>query len=325
MDNRLGILTLLLGVISAVIAIVAFLLPDATKHTNTRIAIGVSFLFITMILGGAGGMMLMQPSEPAVALVTHTPTPTVTEAPALPAATPVPPTSTPTIAPTQTPLLMATDTPTAEPTATVPPTNTPVLPTPSLVFEAIPLDDVSEFSYPQDNLGLSAGRQTLVGIPFDFGWTSSTQCSYIPGRPTQIDLHMDVPNPVYVYVLLQAGWGTQQYAGKEIGAIELRFSDGTAIRQPLVLGTNIRDWSVEDTNQAVNTATSPSLQEAWTGKSPDGRQGRMDLLTIPVSDVQGGNLKQITITDETQQTTGQMDPCIHLLAVTILHFQEPTS
>lgn len=75
---------------------------------------------------------------------------------------------------------------------------------------------------------------------------------------------MDVPNPVYVYVLLQAGWGTQQYAGKEIGAIELRFSDGTAIRQ-------------------------------------------------------------LTITDETQQTTGQMDPCIHLLAVTILHFQEPTS
>lgn len=63
MDNRLGIVTLLLGVISAAIAIVAFLLPDATKHRNVRIAIGVSFLFLTMILGGAAGMMLILPAE----------------------------------------------------------------------------------------------------------------------------------------------------------------------------------------------------------------------------------------------------------------------
>lgn len=179
---------------------------------------------------------------------------------------------------------------------------------------------------PEDsNLGLEAGINSLLDIPFETGWTVTTQCADRTSLPTAIEVPTTIPNPINVYMLIQAGWGMQQFAGKEIGAISLTFSDGTngrTIRVPLIIGGNIRDWARHNP-AAVTSATSPTLREAWSGTAPDGVTiGGIDMLTIEIpTEYRHSTLTNIEIADTSIAEVASENPCIHLLALTVEHLR----
>jgi hypothetical protein len=187
-------------------------------------------------------------------------------------------------------------------------------------FQTVSLESKSEMALPETNLGLAPGLNYLLDIPFETGWKFSTQCSHIPERPTIVTLNANISSPHYVYILLQAGWGSIEYRDIQIGNIKLNFSDGSIIDTSLSLGYNIRDWSRDDP-QAVTTVFSTDLQPAWEGTAPDGRLGGMDILTIRIPEKKD-SLTNIEISDVSQTTAGSMNPCIHIMAVTVKHFRE---
>lgn len=183
-------------------------------------------------------------------------------------------------------------------------------------FQTISLQAWSELTSPETNLGLGPGLNHLRDIPFETGWKASTQCSYLPKQPTSFQLGMSISNPVDVYLLIQAGWGRKEYVGKQIGNVRIEFSGGSTIDTPLILGSNIRDWSRKDP-AAVNTVSSDTSQPAWEGTTPDGTSGGMDILTITIPSNQlQSTLTGIQISDLSQSTIGNINPCIHLVALT---------
>ncbi len=200
------------------------------------------------------------------------------------------------------------------------PTNTPKSIQIVEDFQTVSLESQSEMALPETNLGLASGLNYLLDIPFETGWKFSTQCSHMPERPTIVTLNTNISSPHYVYVLLQAGWGITAYRDIQIGNIRLNFSDGSVIDTSLSLGYNIRDWSRDDP-QAVTTVFSTDLQSAWEGTAPDGRLGGMDILTIRIPEKKDV-LTSIEFSDVSQTTAGNMNPCIHVMAVTVKYFHE---
>ncbi len=204
----------------------------------------------------------------------------------------------------------------------------PALPTmfPTRLPSAIPqvvdyafldLQPYSELTSPETNLGLPPGTNTLNGIPFQNGWKVTTQCTSTSDRPVEVAVSTNIPNPIAVYVLFQAGWGITPFDGMQVGTISLYFSSGGIQVENLILGYNIRDWA-RNKPDAVSTISSPMVVEAWRGTLPDSVIGGMDILTIPVeSAYQSDVLNRFVLSDTTLTTTGQLNPCVHLLAVTV--------
>jgi hypothetical protein len=189
-------------------------------------------------------------------------------------------------------------------------------------FQMLSLQSQSELTSPETNIGLGPGLNYLLGIPFETGWTASTQCSHLPERPAVIDLSTDVPNPVSVHLLLQTGWGMIRYADEQVGNVRLVFSDGSFFDVPLILGYNIRDWA-RSNPQAVTAVSSPSLRPAWEGIAPDGELGGMDVLTIEIpSEKTQLELTGVQVSDTSYTTTGDIDPCIHLVAATVEYLRQ---
>lgn len=205
-------------------------------------------------------------------------------------------------------------------TLPLPPANTvPTATTRPLVsdYQTLSLQRWSELKSPETNLGLAPGHNYLLDIPFDTGWKASTQCSHLLNQPASFQVDTSISNPVGVYLLLQAGWGLTKYNGKQIGNVHMGFSDGNTLDIPLTLGFNIRDWAWENP-AAVHTASSSTLQPAWKGYAPDGTPGGMDILTIIVPNNQSqSTLTSVRISDLSQSTTGDVNPCIHLVALTV--------
>ena len=186
-------------------------------------------------------------------------------------------------------------------------------------YQQIYLVDYSNlYEIERFNLGLNDGNQELLGIPFDIGWKISTQGAEKPGWPTQITIATDISNPEELFLLIQAGWGYTWFSDKAIGNIALVFENESRMDVPLVLGDNIRDWTADDPN-AVTTSTSSSLRTAYKGiDPPSGKAGHIDLLTITVQDkFTKRTLKSIIIEDITAESTGSLDPALHLLGITV--------
>ncbi len=169
-----------------------------------------------------------------------------------------------------------------------------------LVCATVPLVDVGSLAYqvslqqasglaePETNLGLTPGSQFLVGHWFATGWGTSTQCSHISTRPEVIDIEARVPRVSRVYFLYQGSWGVTRFLGKQIGAFELAFSDGSVPEDEFVLGSNIRDWAVNHPD-GVNTVTDTRIAEALRAIAPDGTVGRMDVLTMSAEPARDSN------------------------------------
>jgi len=192
-------------------------------------------------------------------------------------------------------------------------------PTPEYIN--VSLKAYSELTEAETNLGLAPGLNYLLDIPFETGWKASTQCSHLQNQPETFELPTNINSPTEVYLLIQAGWGLVQYNGLQIGFVRLGFSDGSTTDTPLTLGENIRDWAWES-SAAVRTVSSSSSRPAWTGYAPDGTPGGMDILTIDIpSNKQNLDLTSILISDISQVTAGNVNPCIHVVALTVLHLR----
>ena len=188
-------------------------------------------------------------------------------------------------------------------------------------FLTVSLKPFSELSEPETNLGLKPGVTYLLDIPFDIGWKASTQCSHLPNQPKSYQVDVNIENPTDVYFLIQAGWGLTQYNGIDIGKLRLGFSDGNALDTTLTLGDNIRDWAWKS-SAVVRTVSSSQSRPAWTGQSPNGTPGGMDILTITVPNEQRSkNLSYIQVIDVSNLTAVNIDPCIHVVALTVKHLR----
>lgn len=211
-------------------------------------------------------------------------------------------------------------------TPTVAPTQTPV---PKYKFTPVSLLRVTELdSCEEVNLGLKTGDQDLNEIPFVIGWKVTTQCRDRELLTTKISLtSLELHQPTHVYLLLQGGWALQRYQGKKIGRIVLEFSAGPPFTIDLILGENFRDWSPDDI-ESVKTVTSPNTEMVWKGFSSDpdpsihGDRGIIDMITIPLQvEYFSSTLQSITIYDDSieEWSVKDMNPCFHLLGVTVRH------
>jgi Tol biopolymer transport system component len=166
------------------------------------------------------------------------------------------------------------------------------------------------------NLGLAAGQNQLLSIPFETGHTITTQFVDRPTQPQIVSLSPNLAQPRDVVFLIQAGWGATEFVNQQIGVIALQTTVGT-FTYPLVLGQNIRDWSI-DSPIAVRTVTSSDVQQAWTGQTDQGQNGRIDMLTVSLPPAfQDSTLTGIEIRDTSLTTTGEQNPGLHVLAVTV--------
>ncbi len=184
-------------------------------------------------------------------------------------------------------------------------------------FITIGIEDWSEFSSPRANLGLTPGRNVLAGVPFENGWSATTECSHLPNQPQIIHFETNIQNPRKIHFLLQAGYGMREYTGDIIGLITITYNNGSKELIHLTLGETIRDWAWFNP-YAVTTTSSPLVQPGWQGSNSDGTRGGMDVLSLPISaEKHELSVTKIELTDLSRQNQSHINPCIHLLALTV--------
>ena len=197
--------------------------------------------------------------------------------------------------------------------------------TPQTDFNQLSIRHISQLSEPRRDLGKDPGIHEVGGVPFDLGWVASTQCVYLSERPRQITLDTVIRHPRVVYMLFQSAGTDQHFLNMQAAVVRLVFASGKTHDTPLILGVNLRDWATERYPHTVSTTSSSDVEEAWREAVPlDDRVivGVVDMLTIEVPDtLSDDTLTSFSIIDTSVEKFSQVDPCIHLLAVTVEYAQ----
>ena len=153
---------------------------------------------------------------------------------------------------------------------------------------------------PRPVVRLSTPITTVGGIAFDTSSVAKTRCEESEStRPLIIAATgLAIDRVQTVHILIAAAYGDQKFEGQPIGKVVLAFGDsGSLFVTDLVLGKNIRDWSLDHLN-AVTSFDPQSLSEGPIAVNPDGTRGRIDHLTIEVpSDFRQDRLTEIRIED----------------------------
>lgn len=170
------------------------------------------------------------------------------------------------------------------------------------------------------NLGLKEGVNILDNIPYETGWKATTQCHDRKELPESMSIMLreGVSLPIEAYLLIQAGWGIKQHLGKPIGNVIFLFDNGAQLDIQLVLGENIRDWA-EDDPIAVTTEKSEMLEVVYKGYDSNLKKyGHIDrlLITFP-KEFHRLTITKIILLDTSTNNVGSLDPCLHLLGLTI--------
>lgn len=241
-----------------------------------------------------------------------------------------------TISPSATPSPSATSqpSPTPLPTATTPLTRTPAPtnapqgpPAASGQFLAVSLNAVANASTADGYVNPPVGDVTLSGVRFGLGAGGSvtTQAAPLPDNPKSIALTVDAQAPQAVYLLLTGGDLFSRFAGQTIGRVRLVFGDGKTHAVDLVAGQNLREWKLSA--GVIGSATGPGLAEVWRGANRnDSSAAVIDMLRIPVpAGLQAGRLVGIEVVDLSAETTGDLDPALNLLGVSVALKPVPTA
>jgi hypothetical protein len=198
------------------------------------------------------------------------------------------------------------------PTETPLPTETPV---PVPAFHTVSLTGVTngEFTFIDPPLG----ELTLGGVPFVIDGQFKTQAVPPPNDtyPTEVVIQTDAPRAFRLYLLVTAGDGFPQFAGRVIGGVYATCDGDEMHVADLVLGENLREWhSVGD---IVKQA--PDAQEVWIGEIEGiGYDGHLDMQTVDLPEAcTEGTLTAIRLTDVSVDTVGSMDPALNLAGVTV--------
>jgi hypothetical protein len=182
-------------------------------------------------------------------------------------------------------------------------------------YEDVPLqlDSLEEFVWCYPSPYVPKGWVNLGGTAFQLqekdgraaGWAVRPSPQ---NEPRVISIPVGLENVSTVLMLITAGWGLKRiegladgWEGEQIGVVQLCFKDADPQEQPLILGDNIRDWAIGNTEWAVAETTDPNVFPVWI--SPGGGSA-IDLLRI---DVEGGpkTLEKIEILAQMVSLKGQ--------------------
>ncbi len=239
-----------------------------------------------------------------------------------------------TISPSATPTATPQPSPTPPPTATTPPTSTPAPtnapqppPAASGQFLAVSLNAVANASTADGYVNPPVGDVVLGEVRFGLGAGGSvtTQAGPLPDNPVSVALTVDAQAPQAVYLLLTGGDLFNRFAGQTVGRVRLIFGDGKTHAVDLVAGQNLREWKLSA--GVIGGATGPELAEVWRGANRnDSSAAVIDMLRIPVpAGLQAGRLVGIEVVDMSAETTGDLDPALNLLGVSVALKPAPTA
>lgn len=187
---------------------------------------------------------------------------------------------------------------------------------PSSVFYPLLLQDSVNVwtSY----LGLSRGSNTVSNVPFEVGRELNTRGCRQEITATTVEVAAEIDSPRAVYFLVNAGNGFSTWEGRKIGELVLVFDTGQLVFD-LTLGENLRDWVRNPQPGVVTTVTSPSTVEVSHGTAYDGREGRIDMITIAIPPAyRGSHLQSIRVVDITGgYPSSGTDPCVQVQAITV--------
>lgn len=171
-----------------------------------------------------------------------------------------------------------------------------------IVFETIPLPvgKVANANLRGKYLNLPMGEVKFGGVKFllkpDASVFDTTQARYIEsdGRiVTELKLPKPATQVQSVHLLINAGgaYKSDQDSGAllewlQIGRIQLAFTDKTIQDTELVLGGNVREWSIGNApGKLVDRVDDPASQVAWRGKNSSGKYAVIDRLKIPLQEI----------------------------------------
>jgi len=203
-----------------------------------------------------------------------------------------------------------------------------LLQSPKIHATDVPIDitGISDANYAGILPGFASGTQLLGGVTFDipsgFPYFGTTYDQSV----LSATLSTNIANVEDVCLLLNTSdtYTSEMSVGDQIGEVTLTFASGSPEVVPLDVGVNIREWAIGTTAQPViNTFTSSSLQNVWTGDNNGGILSAIDMLTIPVSDLQ--TLTGITVADDSAASIGQDNPGVLLRGVTVQAVPEPSA
>ncbi|MCX7421314.1 MAG: hypothetical protein NT013_17470 [Planctomycetia bacterium] len=159
-----------------------------------------------------------------------------------------------------------------------------------------------------------SGRVTLGEIPFEFPTPhKGFQTEAFNGNdPLSAGIHVNVPRPLAVYVLLSGGYVPREHQGKEVGAIVLEFSDGTEMNVPIKAWVTLREtWSENETIIPPGSDEHAKLVNVLAEDQFRGKKSTafLDMLVIDLkrSEV-GAALSGITIRDTSRKTVNKSGP-----------------
>ncbi len=143
-----------------------------------------------------------------------------------------------------------------------------------------------------DFTGASVSDYDVVGSPYGVIWTTGVPFRILPyiegnilkghaivrvgpkhdGSPNRNTVVCEVHNVKKIYILWTAGNGWKsyqnvQFEGRNIGRLELTFSDRSTQAIPVVLGKNIREWTYQTPSPqgqgVVDTLSDTSVTQVW--------------------------------------------------------------
>jgi hypothetical protein len=187
---------------------------------------------------------------------------------------------------------------------------------PTSVYEDVPLPlgGLEQFAWSYPSPDVPKGWVNLGGVGFQLQPTEDRRAVGLAVRPSPqnqpetISVPVGLANVGSVFMLITTGWGLKRieglsdgWEGEQVGMVRLCFEDGGQQEQQLVLGDNIRDWAIGNTEWAVTETTAPNTVPVWV--SPGG-DAALDLLHI---DIDGGpkTLERIEIVAQMVSLKGQ--------------------
>lgn len=294
-----------IAIVIAIVLLILYIKNRVGSHTIQTIA-DITAIAAFMAVAAVAFYVYFQQvpgeSEPAL-----TPTPAETNT-ATPETVTPPPSSTPdTLSP------IPTDTPTS-----LPPVAFPSYHYLSLESAGVPADALIPINLP-------TGLQTLAGMPFRIRSEAIiTQCDFRPSGINNYSILANTTRPQAVHFLMSGTAVQQIFSGKEVGTITLHFSSGRSESTPLIAGFNIRNWALDRYPDIdIATTTSPDVKEAWreTVSLPAENRdvtGTWDKLAITIPDhLANDTLTRIEISDTSQGTVKDLNPCIYIAAITV--------
>jgi hypothetical protein len=190
----------------------------------------------------------------------------------------------------------------------------PVQPVAQFEFKQVDIFPIADFAAPIDSF--PAGIQAFNGIGFSMSKSIfMTRCAvaYLPNEGV---LSLDIVHPQEVFILVNTKAASAEFQDKQVGKITLKFDDGAIQETALIVGQNIREYTLD--GSSVRTVSDPANAVAWQG-GPN-RQFAIDMLAIPIEwRNQVGSLKQIIITDTSETTANSVDPGLIVWGLVVGH------